>query len=82
MTKEEAGRVKNLLQRAGLPVRIPDYIDRSALVRMLYTDKKTRNGCLRFVIQRGIGEIAQFQPGVYAAEISEETAKEVIMAME
>ena len=82
MTEEEAGRVKALLHRAGLPVRIPGYIDRSALVRMLYTDKKVRNGCLRFVIQRGIGEIVEFQPGVYAAEISEAAAKEIILAME
>ena len=78
MTEGEAGRVKNLLDRAKLPVRIPEYIDREELVRKLYTDKKVRNGHLRFVIPRHIGEIVEFRPGVFAEEISEETAREII----
>ena len=81
MTEEEALRVRTLLERAGLPVRIPAYIDREALVQKLYTDKKVRNGRLRFVIQRGIGGIAEFAPGVYATEISEETAREIIQEL-
>ena len=51
----------SLLQKAGLPAAIPSYIDREALVRKLYTDKKVRNGRLRFVIQKGIGDIAEFE---------------------
>ena len=81
MTGEEAERVENLLDRAGLPTGIPGYIDREALVRKLYTDKKVRNGRLRFVIPRGIGAVVEFRPGVYAEEVSEETAREVILAM-
>ena len=81
MTGEEAGRVKALLRRAGLPVNIPEYIDREALVRKLYTDKKVKNGRLRFVLQRGIGAIAEFGPGVYARETDEETAREIILSM-
>ena len=81
MTDGEADRVAGLLDRAGLPTGIPGYIDREALVRKLYTDKKVRNGRLRFVIPRGIGEIVEFRPGVYAEEISEETAREIILGM-
>ena len=81
MTGEEADRVKNLLDRAGLPTGIPGYIDREALVRKLYTDKKVRNGRLRFVIPRGIGAVVEFRPGVYAEEVSEETAREIILTM-
>jgi 3-dehydroquinate synthase len=81
MTEGETVRVRNLLSRAKLPVRIPDYIDREALVRKLYTDKKVRNGRLRFVIPRCIGEIVEFRPGVFAEEISEETAGEIIEAL-
>ena len=47
----------------------------------LYTDKKVRNGRLRFVIPRSIGEASEFRPGVYAEEISEETAREIIRKM-
>ena len=82
MSEEEADRVKALLARAGLPVRIPDYIDRHALLQKLYTDKKVRNGCLRFVVQKGIGEIAEFRPGVFAAEVSEESARDLLLSME
>ena len=81
MTGAEADRVENLLKRAGLPTGIPGYIDREALVRKLYTDKKVRSGHLRFVVPRGIGEIVEFRPGVYAEEISEETAREIILGM-
>ena len=81
-TEEEALRVRNLLKRAGLPVGIPGYIDREALVRKLYTDKKVRNGHLRFVIPKGIGEIVEFRPGVFAEEVSEETARKIILEME
>jgi len=81
-TEDEAGRVRALLEKAGLPVRIPAYIDREALIRKLYTDKKVRNGQLRFVVPEGIGRIAEFRPGVFAQEISEETAGRIIRGME
>ena len=82
MTAAEQERVRALLGRAGLPAGIPGYIDREALVRKLYTDKKVRNGHLRFVIPKGIGEIVEFRPGVFAEEVSEETAREIVMGME
>lgn len=82
MTGDEASRVKALLSRAGLPVRIPEETDREALVRKLYTDKKVRNGCLRFVVQKGIGQIAEFRPGVFATEVSEDIARELLLSME
>ena len=52
MSEEEAERVTKLYARVGLPTRIPDYIDREALVKKLYTDKKVRDGKLRFVIEK------------------------------
>lgn len=82
MTEEEKDRVRDLLVRAGLPVGIPGYIDREALVQKLYTDKKVRNGRLRFVIPKGIGGIVEFRPGVFAEEVSEDTARQIILDME
>jgi 3-dehydroquinate synthase len=81
MSDEEADRVIALYQRAGLPVGIPDYIDREELVKKLYTDKKVRDGRLRFVLQKGIGHIVEFAPGVYAKPIEEELAREIIMEL-
>lgn len=82
MTEPEAVRVRALLEKAGLPVRIPEYIDREALTDMLYTDKKVRGGRLRFVIQKGIGSVAEFSPNVFATEVDRETAREILLAMD
>lgn len=81
MTGDEVDRVAALLQRAKLPTAIPMYIDREALVKKLYTDKKVRDGKLRFVLQKGIGSVVEFEPGVFSTPIAEETAREIIMAM-
>lgn len=81
MSEEEAERVIALYNRAGLPTKIPSYIDREALVRKLYTDKKVRDGKLRFVLQKGIGDVVEFAPGVYAKPIEEELARDIIMEL-
>lgn len=79
VTAEERDAVIALLKKAHLPVEIPEYIDREALVKKLYTDKKVKNGQLRFVLQKGIGNVVEFEEGVFAAPIDESVAREIIM---
>ena len=79
MTKEQGEAVIALLKKANLPISIPDYIDREVLVKKLYTDKKVKNGQLRFVIQKGIGDVVEFADGVFATPIEEEIAREIIL---
>lgn len=81
MNENEVTAVINLLKKAHLPVTIPEYIDKEALVKKLYTDKKVKNGQLRFVIQRGIGEIVEYSEGVFAIPIEEAVASEIIMSI-
>lgn len=81
MDKVQCERVVALLHKASLPTKIPDYIDREELVKKLYTDKKVRNGRLRFVIQKGIGNIVEFEEGVFATPIEESVAREIIFEM-
>lgn len=81
MSDEEAERVIALYDRVGLPTRIPEYIDREALIKKLYTDKKVRDGKLRFVLQKGIGDVVEFAPGVFAKPIEESLAREIIMEL-
>ena len=69
------------MKKAHLPVTIPDYIDRDVLVKKLYTDKKVRNGRLRFVVQKGIGAIVEFSDGVYATPVEESVAREIIYGL-
>lgn len=81
ISKEDKDKVIKLLDKAGLPVSIPEYIDREALIKKLYTDKKVRNGKLRFVFQKGIGNVVEFENETYAMPISEDEVRKVIEIM-
>lgn len=81
MTDEEVCRVKRLLERAGLPVAIPSYIDREVLVKKLYTDKKVKNNTLRFVVQKGIGAVVEYESGNFAIPVKESIAREIILSI-
>lgn len=81
MSEKERDEVIEVLKKANLPTAIPEYIDREELVRKLYTDKKVKNGTLRFVLQKGIGGVVEFQSGVFATPIAENIAREIIMDM-
>lgn len=78
MNEVEEQRVVALLNKAKLPTEIPEYIDREQLVKKLYTDKKVKNGQLRFVLQKGIGNVVQFGENNFAMPIDEEVAREII----
>lgn len=77
----DSKRVINLLKNIGLPVTIPDYIDKEKLIKKLYTDKKVRDGKLRFVFQKGIGDVMCFDDGKYAKPIAEDEIRDIINAM-
>ena len=81
MDASQVDRLVKLLDSAHLPVAVPDYIDREKLVTKLYTDKKVRDGRLRFVVQKGIGAVVCFGENEYATPVSEETIREIIMEM-
>ena len=78
VTADERVRVEELLKRAGLPVTVPYYVDKDVLVKKLYTDKKVRDGKLRFVFQKGIGSVMQFGDNNFAQQISEPEIAAVI----
>lgn len=81
ISDENMNRVIELYKKAMLPVQIPEYIDKKALVRKLYTDKKVRNGKLRFVFQKEIGDVMCFGENEYGLEISEEEIAKIISEM-
>lgn len=82
MTLDEKNRVVSLLKRANLPTKIPENINREVLVKKLYTDKKVKNGVLRFVVEQGIGAIVEYEEGVFAIPVTEALAREIILSME
>lgn len=81
MTERDELRVTELLQRAKLPTALPNYVNLDALVKKLYTDKKVRDGKLRFVVQKGIGGVVEFSPGVFSTPIEEAVIHDILKTM-
>jgi len=82
ITKEEFYRVCRLLRNAGFEIDVPSYITADSLIKKMYTDKKVRNGKIRFVFMSGIGKVKQFEDVSYSTPIEEtilyETVNEII----
>jgi len=49
-------RLIKLLERAGLPTRVPDY-GAERMIEVMQHDKKVRDGKMRFVLPQAIGEV-------------------------
>lgn len=81
ISADNVSRIERLCMSAGLPVSIPEYIDRNELLDKLYTDKKVRDGRLRFVFEKEIGEMVCFGGQNYGREITREEIAEIIGGM-
>ena len=55
-SKEEFIRQNNLLKSYSLPTKIPK-INKNEVIRILMGDKKGRDGKMRFILPKGIGEV-------------------------
>lgn len=81
ISSENVRRLVELLKKAKLPTEIPGYMDKGELLKKLYTDKKVRNGKLRFVFQKEIGAVVQFGENDFARETAESEIAEIIGEM-
>lgn len=77
-SKEDVKRVEELTIKAGLPIDIPEYMSTEEVVNKLYTDKKVRKGKIRFVFQKGIGNVMCFEDGNYSTPLEEAVITEFI----
>jgi 3-dehydroquinate synthase len=50
-----AARVRQLIERAGLPTEVPPDLEAEAIARAIGVDKKVRGGAVRFVCLDGLG---------------------------
>jgi 3-dehydroquinate synthase len=55
--KEEAERQDALIEKAGLPTKLPDGIDIEAIIESLQLDKKVQAGKVRFILPTQIGVV-------------------------
>ncbi len=78
VTKTEVERVIALFEKAGLPTKLPEEMPTQDVVQKLYTDKKVRQGKIRFVFQEGIGQIKCHEDGNYSIALEEELIRKII----
>lgn len=76
---EDRKRICALLERAGLPTAVPGYVDTNELLDKLYTDKKVKNGTLRFVLPEQIGSVCQVGENDYGVPVTRQEAYEAIL---
>lgn len=71
ITKVDVDRVRNLLQRARLPIQAPPQMDSNQFINLMAVDKKVLDGQMRLVLMRALGE----------SVITSEARSEQIIAM-
>jgi len=78
VTENELQRIMNLLLKAGFQLSLPKNITPEKLVEKMHTDKKVRDGKIRFVFQDGIGKMKQFFDGSYSIAVEETVVYEIL----
>jgi 3-dehydroquinate synthase len=56
-SKDCADRQSQLIQKTGLPTKLPASFDAEALLGVLTTDKKVKAGQVRFIMPKEIGKV-------------------------
>jgi 3-dehydroquinate synthase len=72
-----AARIRNALERAGLPTERPDGIDPESIVAATVTDKKARAGSAEYAVPARIGSMAAADAG-YAVRLPDALLLEVL----
>jgi len=57
LDRDSAGQISDLLERLGLPLRLPEPITPAALIDRMQLDKKVLAGKVRFVLAERIGQV-------------------------
>ncbi|MDO4888626.1 MAG: 3-dehydroquinate synthase [Actinomycetaceae bacterium] len=66
VSRGDVERIEALLGAIGLPYRLPAGADVDRIMSAMSHDKKGQAGAIRFVFQRGIGDLMVFGQGAYA----------------
>ncbi|AUT02919.1 3-dehydroquinate synthase [Nostoc sp. CENA543] len=73
--KEDTERQNALIQKAGLPTKLPEGLDIDGIIDALQLDKKVKNGKVRFILPTQIGVVT------ITDEVPADVIKEVLQAM-
>ncbi|MBE6484865.1 MAG: 3-dehydroquinate synthase [Actinomycetaceae bacterium] len=71
VSADDVARLERLLAAIGLPYRLPEGVDVGRIMEAMWHDKKGTTDAIRFVFQRGIGDLMVFDGGRYARSVQE-----------
>jgi 3-dehydroquinate synthase len=74
-TQEESDRQLALIQKTGLPTRLPEGLDIEAIIHSLQSDKKVKAGQVRFVLPERIGS------AIVTDQVTPDTIRKVLQKM-
>ena len=77
-TEADVERFEVLAGAIGLPYRLPASVSIEAIMSAMGHDKKGVGGTIRFVFQKGIGELMVFEGGAYARPVDAEVIREFL----
>ena len=80
ITEEQKNRIIGLYAKAGLPVKIEKGLSVDRIIEKMHADKKVRKGEIRFVFQKGIGDMMRFHDD-YSVSINEKEVREILVDM-
>ncbi|MGO1592629.1 MAG: 3-dehydroquinate synthase [Ancrocorticia sp.] len=75
---EDVERFEALAGAIGLPYRLPDSVSVEAIMAAMAHDKKGVAGTIRFVFQKGIGDLMVFEGGAYARPVDTQLIREFL----
>ncbi|MDD4615990.1 MAG: 3-dehydroquinate synthase [Alphaproteobacteria bacterium] len=78
LAKDDVADIKSLFFDFGLPISLPPQIDTQTLVTKMFTDKKGKDGQIRMVFQKGIGDMMSFERGEYSRPVREDLLVDLI----
>ena len=74
--KEDAQRQNALIEKAGLPTKLPAGVDIEGIIESLQTDKKVKDGKVRFILPTQIGVVT------ITDEVPSDTIRQVLQGMQ
>lgn len=75
--EKELTQMTNLIEKAGLPIEIPEYMKVDQIIDAMKLDKKSRGGHIEMVLPNKIGDMATIDGG-YGIKIEEAVIEKVI----
>ena len=74
---ERLERVRKILEKLGVPVKLPDNLAENTLIDLIKRDKKAVNKWPKFVLVNKIGQVHS-QNGLYAVEVEPEIVRKIL----